>query len=83
MEQLSSMISYMPEFSLGLGDDNDGKYFIHFSDEKQLQAFIAKNQSKMVTGHKCCTGKGLHIKMFDNKKVTDYEEIHRIKLEYS
>ena len=66
----------------GLGDDNDSKCFIHFSDEKQLQAFIAKNQSKMVTGHICCSGKGIHIKRFENKDVTD-SDIHRIKREFA
>ena len=50
---------------ISLGDE-DGKCFI---------------QSKMVTGHICCSGKGIHIKRFENKDVTDYDEISRIKRE--
>ena len=70
----------MKKISLGFGGE-DGKCFIHFSNKKQLKKFIAKNQSKMVTGHICCSGKGIHIKRFENKDVTDYDEISRIKRE--
>ena len=72
------MSSSIKKISLGGEDD---KCFIHFSDKKQLKKFISKNQSKMVTGHICCSGKGIHIKRFNNKDVTDYDEISRIKRE--
>ena len=71
----------MNKISLGFGDD-DGKCFIHFPDKKQLKKFIYKNKSKMVTGNMCCSGKGIHIKRFNNKEVTTYDEISRIKRNY-
>ena len=77
------MISLLQDINIKkmiLGDEAD-TWFIHFSDPKQLKAFITKNKSNMVTGHICCNGMGLHIKQFNNKKITNNDDISKIKRE--
>ena len=62
------------------GDNPD--CYIHFTDKGKLEDFITKYQSKLDLGHKCCSGKGCHIKKFEGKEITDYKRIYEIQQKY-
>ena len=60
-----------------IGDNKD--CYIHFTNKKKLEDFINKYKAKLIIGHKCCSGKGCHIKSFEGKAITDYDQIHNIQ----
>ena len=62
------------------GDNSD--CYIHFTDKEKLETFITNYKDKLNLGHRCCYGKGCHIKTFENKEITDYVQIHTIQKTY-
>ena len=63
-------------------DKNSNGFYIHYTDSSQLEKFLKKNKKSLVIGDKCCSGKGCQIIEFKGEKITDYNEIHRIKSKY-
>jgi len=61
---------------------NKNEFYIHYTDSSQLEKFLKKNKKLLVIGHKCCSGKGCQIIEFDGKKITDNNEIDKIKSKY-
>ena len=58
------------------------EFYIHYTDNLQLENFLKKNKKLLVIGNKCCSGMGCQIIEFDGKKITDNNEIHIIKSKY-
>jgi hypothetical protein len=69
----------MEKISLKMIGDNTDCY-IHFTNKEKLEYFINKYKykSKLIIGHMCCSGKGCHIKSFEGKEITDYDQINDI-----
>lgn len=64
-----------------IGDNTD--CYIHFTNKEKLEYFINKYKAKLQLGHRCCSGKGCHIKRFEGKEITDYDQIHNIQRTYT
>ena len=64
-----------------IGDNTD--CYIHFTNKEKLKDFINKYEEKLIIGHMCCSGKGCHIKSFEGKEITVYDQIHNIQRIYT
>ena len=58
---------------------NKDEYYIHFNSGLMCDKFILNNNVEI--GHRCCSGKGVLLKSFDNEKIANYNHIKRIERE--
>ena len=58
--------------------DSNNKIFIHFESKEECDNFI-KTSKNSIFGHRCCYGKGVHIKIHNNKEITCYDQVKKIK----
>ena len=54
--------------------------FLHFKTKEECKLFMNKYNEAM--GHTCCSGKGVCIKTYKNKKVTSYDQLEDIKTNF-
>ena len=60
--------------------DGSENVFLHFKTKKECTLFMKKYNEEM--GHTCCSGKGVCIKTYKNKKVTSYDQLEDIKTKF-
>ena len=53
--------------------------YIHFNSKEECKLFMNKYDEQL--GNICCSGKGVCIKTYKNKKVT-YDQLKDIKIEF-
>lgn len=53
------------------------EFYIHFKSVSICEQFILNNNVEI--GHRCCSGKGVLLKSFDNEKIANYDDIKRIE----
>ena len=70
-----------PTISLNNTDCGIDEFYIHFKSSQLCDKFIANNNIEI--GHRCCLGKGVLLKKFNNQKITSYEQIKIIEKTYN
>ena len=60
-------------------DNEIEKIFIHFENRDKCLEFINTNKNIIVFGHRCCSGKGVHIISRNGIIVKDYKDINDLR----
>ena len=77
---LTNLTMSMNYKKISFGDDDD-KYFIHFSSIEGCDKF--KKEFNGSIGHTCCSGKGVHVKTYNDVAVDSDEIYNTIKKKYN